>query len=97
MKILITGGSGLVGSAIQSIQGEYDFDFIFMSSKDCDLTDYYKTYDFFLKHKPDYVIHLAAYVGGLYKNMNYKVDMLEKNVTINLNVLKCSHLFKVKG
>ncbi len=96
MKILVTGGSGLVGSAIQSIQSDYNFDFIFMTSKDCDLTDYYKTYDFFLKHKPDYVIHLAACVGGLYKNMNYKVDMLEKNVSINTNVLKCSHLFKVK-
>ena len=28
--------------------------------------------------------------------MNYKVDMLEKNLLINYNVLKCSHLLNVK-
>ena len=42
------------------------------------------------------MIHLAAYVGGLFKNMNYKLDMLERNVAINTNVLKASHKIKVK-
>ena len=37
------------------------------------------------------VIHLAAYVGGLFKNMKYKVDMLEKNISINTNILKACH------
>ena len=67
MKILITGGTGLVGSSLSKILND---DCIFMSSKDCDLTNYEATYRFFKKHKPDIVIHLAAYVGGLYKNMN---------------------------
>jgi GDP-L-fucose synthase len=46
--------------------------------------------------RPDYVIHLAAYVGGLFKNMKYKVEMYEKNILINYNVLKCSHDYNVK-
>ena len=96
MKVLVTGGSGMVGHAIKKIKNNYNFNFIFLSSKDCDLTNFEDTKNLFNKKKPDYVIHLAACVGGLFKNMNYKVDMLEKNLLINYNVLKCSHDFKVK-
>jgi GDP-L-fucose synthase len=96
MKILVTGGSGLVGKAIESISKGYNYEFIFLTSKDCNLIDYNETYNYFEKVKPDYVIHLAANVGGLFKNMNHKVDMLEDNLMINFNVLKCAHLVKVK-
>lgn len=96
MNILITGGSGLVGSAIKRICNNYNYNFIFASSKDCDLTNYNETLNYFIKIKPDYVIHLAAYVGGLFKNMNNKVDMFEKNLLINYHVVKCSHKLKVK-
>tara|TARA_B100000674_G_C37765594_1_gene880050 strand:+ start:28 stop:960 length:933 start_codon:yes stop_codon:yes gene_type:complete len=96
MKVLITGGTGLVGKGIEKIKNNYDYTYIFLSSKDCDLTSYNETRLLFEREKPDYVIHLAANVGGLYKNMNYKVDMLEKNVTMNSNVLKCSHEIGVK-
>ena len=67
MKVLVTGGSGMVGYGIKSTKNTYDYDFIFLSSKDCDLTNFKETYNFFKKHKPDFVIHLAAFVGGLYK------------------------------
>ncbi len=96
MKILITGGTGLVGSAIKKISNNYDYEFKFLSSKDCDLTNYDKTKDYFIKYRPTMVIHLAAYVGGLFKNMNYKVDMLEKNILINFNVIRVCHEVKVK-
>ena len=63
MKILVTGGSGLVGKAIQEISKEYKtFSFYFLSSSKCDLEDYDETYQLFLSYKPDYVIHLAACV-----------------------------------
>lgn len=97
MKILVTGGSGLVGKAIQEISKEYKtFSFYFLSSSKCDLEDYDETYQLFLSYKPDYVIHLAACVGGLYKNLANPSTMLEKNLLINSNVLRCSHEFKVK-
>jgi len=94
--ILVTGGYGLVGSAIRNISNNYDYKFIFLSSKDCDLTNYSSTLYTFTNYYPDYVIHLAACVGGLFKNMAYKVDMYEKNILINLNVLKVCHEIKVK-
>ena len=93
MTTLVTGGSGLVGKAIYKIKPEY----IYLSSKDCDLTNYEMTYDVFKKYNPTYVIHLAAYVGGLYKNMNQKVEMLEKNTLININVLKVCHELNINN
>ena len=96
MKILVTGGTGLVGKAIESISKNYNYEFKFLSSKDCDLTDYIQTKKLFEKEKPDYVIHLAGCVGGLFKNIKSNVDMFEKNLLINTNVLRCSHKNKVK-
>ena len=95
--VLVTGGNGLVGSAINIISKNYsNYKFIFMSSKDCDLINWEQTIKYFNNIKPTYVIHLAACVGGLFKNMKYKVDMLEKNVSINMNVLKACHIVGVK-
>lgn len=97
MKVLVTGGTGLVGSALKSISGDYDdYTFFFLSSKDCDLTNYEKTLNLFQRIRPEFVIHLAANVGGLFKNMNQKVQMYEVNTLINLNVLKCAHEVGVK-
>ncbi len=95
-KILITGGTGLIGKAIEEISSSYNYKFVFVGSKDCDLSNYSQTYNLFEYLKPDYVIHLAACVGGLFKNMNYKVDMYEKNTIINHNVLKCAHIFECR-
>lgn len=97
MIILVTGGTGLVGSAIQSISNLYpQYTFVFVSSKQCDLTNWEQTIKYFEETKPDYIIHLAAMVGGLFKNMKLKVDMLESNLAINTNVLKAAHQIKVK-
>ena len=94
--ILVTGGSGLVGSAIKTISKKYNYNFIFISSKDFNLLNMNETQEMFQKYKPTFVIHLAGYVGGLYRNINNKVDMLEKNLLINFNVIKCAHDFQVK-
>lgn len=96
--ILVTGGTGLVGKAIQtiSITNSYPFHFVFLSSSDCDLTIEKKVDELFSRIKPDYVIHLAAYVGGLYKNMNQPVNMIDKNVKMNLHVVEACHRYQVK-
>lgn len=96
-RIIITGGSGLVGTGIRSISHKYpEYEFIYISSREYDLTSIEKTREMFEFHKPNYVIHLAACVGGLFKNMSDKVKMLEDNLMINFNVVKCSHEYKVE-
>ncbi|KAH0617372.1 hypothetical protein JD844_015457 [Phrynosoma platyrhinos] len=65
-RILVTGGSGLVGRAIERVvvdgEGRSDEEWIFVSSKDADLTDAAETKALFEKHKPTHVIHLAALI-----------------------------------
>lgn len=96
-SILVTGGTGLVGNAIKNISHNFNnYNFIYISSKDFNLSNMSDTINMFEIYKPIYVIHLAACVGGLYKNMNNKVEMLEKNLMINYNVIKCAHDYKVK-
>ena len=96
MIVLITGGTGLVGSALHKVFTNTDYECVFLSSKDYDLTVYNECQMCFEKYKPDIVIHLAANVGGLFKNMIHKVDILESNLLININVLKCCYDFNVK-
>ncbi|XDA79382.1 hypothetical protein R6Z07F_009403 [Ovis aries] len=90
-RILVTGGSGLVGRAIQKVvedgarlPGE---DWVFVSSKDADLTDAAQTRALFQQVQPTHVIHLAAMVGGLFRNIKYNLDFWRKNIHINDNVL----------
>lgn len=97
-NVLITGGTGLVGSAIKTISKDYElkYNFIYVERKMCDLLNYNSTLAYFMENKPDYVIHLAANVGGLFKNMENPVQMLEENLLINLNVVKAAHFVKVE-
>ena len=92
MKVLVTGGSGLVGKHLRDILS----DAVYISSKDYDLTDLQQVRDMMNEYKPNVVIHLAARVGGIVDNINYPVDYLEENVLMNTNVLKACHEFDVK-
>jgi GDP-L-fucose synthase len=95
--ILVTGGSGLVGNAILLLEKEYpNYNFIFLNSKICDLTNYNEVIILFNTIKPDTIIHLAACVGGLFKNMAQKVKMFEDNILINTHVIKASYAIGVK-
>jgi len=99
--ILVTGGSGMVGKAIESVIKEKELkddseEWIFASSKDVNLTDLVATKAYFEKIRPTHVIHLAARVGGLFLNMKYPLDMFNDNMMINTNVLQCCHDLKVE-
>jgi len=91
MKILVTGGNGLVGKHLQDILPEA----VYVSSKDYDLTQSYQVHRLMYKERPDIVIHLAARVGGILDNITNPVDYLEQNILINTNVLKHCHQFNV--
>lgn len=92
MKILVTGGSGMVGRFYKEIEPNA----IFLSSKDCDLTDIKQVTETWEKHMPDVVIHLAARVGGIIDNINHPAEYYEENVLINTNVLMASRKIGVK-
>lgn len=70
--------------------------YVFLSSKDGDLRDKAQTYAIFEKHRPAYVVHLAALVGGLFRNMAQKVEFYRENMLINDNVMEACKDFKVE-
>jgi len=85
-KIIVTGGSGMVGKSLKEIIPEG----IYLSSKDCDLTNYDEVKNVWEKYKPTIVIHLAARVGGIMDNINHPAEYFEDNILMNTNVLKAS-------
>lgn len=96
MRVLVTGGSGLLGKAIEHVvlnedgklEGE---EWFFLSSKDANLTDLEQTKAVFEKYRPTHVIHLAAKVGGLYQHLKQNLLFLRDNIKINDNVLQTAH------
>ena len=96
-KILITGGSGLVGTALKNALQQKGYKNIYaIGSKDCDLTNYQDAIKFFTNIKPDYVFHMAAAVYGIMGNMENKGLSFLNNVLINTHVIEASRLAKVK-
>lgn len=87
MKKLITGGTGLIGSAF--ISGE-------KLNSTVDLREYSQIDSYISGAKPDVVIHAAAKVGGLGANMKYPADFYDDNVLMNHNVIKACHRNGVK-
>lgn len=84
-KVLVTGGTGLLGRALQRIAGA---NFYFASSRDADLRSPLDTELLFARVKPTHVIHLAARVGGLFANQSDNVGFMVDNLRINTNVLE---------
>jgi len=97
-KVMVTGGSGLVGQAVKAIveESNSEDEYIFLSSKDGDLTDMDACRALFELHQPTHVLHLAAFVGGLFRNMKYPVTFWNKNVNMNNNIMVCAHEFNVQ-
>jgi GDP-L-fucose synthase len=95
-RILVTGSSAVAGSAIKKIHKEIDAEFIFMTSKDCDLRNYEATMDYISSKKPDGIIHLAAVSGGIGLSIKHQASMLRDNILLNSNIMEASRLFDVK-
>jgi len=91
MKVLVTGGTGLVGTYLQKYT-----DGIFLNSKDFDLTNETEVMRMYFMHKPDAVIHLAAKVGGIMDNIQYPFEYYEENLLMNTYMVKHARAFNVQ-
>lgn len=92
--ILITGASGMVGCALQSVL--LDHVLILPTRAEVDFTDKAATLAYFEKTKPDFVYHLAAKVGGIAANVADPVGFFYENMQINLNVIRAADQAGVK-
>lgn len=95
MKILITGGSGLVGSSLLKIM-KTKHECLAPTSKELNLMIDSQVNQYIETHKPECIIHLAARVGGLYYNLKNNIDMFYDNSTMNRILLKAADKHNVQ-
>ena len=87
-KFYIAGHRGMVGSAIwRELERQGFTNLVGRTSKELDLTDRDKVFEFFAQEKPKYVALAAAKVGGMLANDSFPVDFLSENLQIQVNVM----------
>ena len=95
--ILVTGGSGLVGHALRRAFPYFSqFDMVFAGRDSHDLTDQSEVKDLFDCYQPDYVIHTAARVGGIAKNLETPAEQFLDNILMNTHVIDEAHRHNVE-
>ena len=88
-RILITGGTGLIGNNLANYYLNKGQKVLSVGSK-YDLRDFKTTQKLVSDFLPNIVIHLAAKVGGIFANNNNKADFYSDNVLINTNIVNSS-------
>jgi len=92
MKIVVTGGSGLVGSHLEKILPEA----IYLSSKDYNLTSENEIDRMYSELRPNCVIHLAARVGGIIDNIKHPAQYFTENVLMNTLLVEYAYRYNVE-
>jgi GDP-L-fucose synthase len=91
-KIVVTGGSGLVGKSLQKFLPNA----IYLSSKDYDLTTELGVSQLYKELEPDCVIHLAGKVGGILDNVTKPAEYFTENVLMNTLLIDNAYKHGVK-
>lgn len=94
--VLVTGSNGLVGKGFQDAisllpaKERNNYIFFFANRDSADLENTSECEALFERVKPTIVVHLAAFVGGLFANMRYPVEFFEKNMLMQINIMRSS-------
>jgi len=96
MKIVVAGGTGLVGSAIVRGFQANGHEVVSASTKNVDFLDRPATIDFLANAAPDVVVDAAARVGGIGANNTFPVEFLMNNINIQNNLMEAAHVANVQ-
>jgi GDP-L-fucose synthase len=95
-SVFVSGHNGLVGSAVvRALRGK-DNSILTASRAEMDLRDQQQVNEWFQRHRPQVVIHVAGTVGGIHANNSRPVDFLYDNTLIHLTVLKAAWKYSVE-
>ena len=96
-KIYVAGHRGLVGGGIWRALERHGFTHLIgKSSHELDLTQQQAVDEFFAEEKPEYVVLVAAKVGGIVANSSYRAQFLYENLMIEANVIHAAYKHGVK-
>jgi GDP-L-fucose synthase len=95
-KILVAGGSGLLGTGLRLQAPNFpEREFIFLSSRDCNLTNQESVLRCVERHQPDAIVNFAAISGGIGFSMKHPATLLRDNVLMNINLLEAARLLQI--
>ncbi len=87
MKILLTGGRGMVGRNLLDHSQIRNFEILAPSRSELDLTNINAVRAYFELNNPDMVIHSAGKVGGIQANIREPISFFLQNLNIGQNLL----------
>ena len=87
LRILLTGGGGMVGRNLLEHPGIKEFDILAPSSSELDILNFDAVQSYFKIHQPAMVIHAAGRVGGIQANMREPVAFLLENLDMGRNIV----------
>ena len=96
IRILLTGGGGMVGRNLLEHSCISDFEIFAPSSRELDLLDFNAVQAYLRKQQPDMVIHAAGKVGGIQANMREPVSFLMNNLDMGRNIVWAAHQSGIK-
>ena len=96
-KLLITGGSGMVGQNILNHPFAKSWEIFAPTSNELNLTNTLECEKYISKKMPNLIIHSAGKVGGIKANIAEPVEFLDKNIMIGRNVIMGARLAGVKN
>lgn len=97
MKILLTGGNGMVGKNILEHSKDKRYTIFHPSSKELNLQDYQAVDDFMKENRPDFIIHAAGLVGGIQANIANPVNFLVHNLDMGRNIIMAAKSNEIKN
>ncbi len=96
-KILITGASGLIGSAlVRLLRTEGYENLLTPTREEIDLRQQSSVFAYFDGYSPDYVFHLAAHVGGIQDNNNHPAEFCHDNTIMHCNVFLAANSCQIE-
>lgn len=96
-KIYIAGHLGLVGSGIWKAFERHGYpNLIGRSADEVNLVNQQEVETFFAAEKPEYVILVAAKVGGIQANNTYRGQFIYENIMIEMNVIHAAYKHGVR-
>ena len=87
LRVLLTGGTGMVGRNIAEHPAMRHWKLMAPSRKELDLEQAESVKAFLRDTRPQVVVHAAGLVGGIHANMARPVDFLVRNTDIGRNVI----------
>jgi len=88
MRVLVTGGRGLVGRNLREHPRAAEHEIVAPTSAELDLTDRAAVAGFMAAARPDAVIHCAGRVGGIQANIADPAGFLSENLLMGFNVVE---------